>query len=61
MKLVDEKFKEQLTNEIVDSNMTLDRKLKVLKLLDQAFRKYLGTIYLSDQDLEEKDILFRSM
>jgi len=57
----DFKIKEELLNEITNSNMTLQRKMKVMELLDAAFRKYLGVIYLSDKELEKNDILNRSM
>lgn len=61
MNKIDNKLREDLLNEIINSNMTLQRKMKVLKLLDNAFRKYLGVIYLSDEELEQNDILNRSM
>lgn len=61
MKQSDQKMKALLVQEITDSNMKFKRKMKVLKLLDQAFREYLGVIYLSDQEIEERDILNRSM
>jgi len=57
----DFKIKEELLNEITNSNMTLQRKMKVMELLDAAFRKYLGVIYLSDKEIEQNDILNRSM
>ena len=53
MKDSDIKLKKELLNEIVNSNMTLKKKMKVLKILDKAFRKYLGVIYLSDKELDE--------
>ena len=53
MKNSDIKLKEELLKEIVNSNMTLKRKMKVLNILDKAFRKYLGIIYLSDEELED--------
>ena len=61
MTKLDNKIKEDLLNEITNSNMTLQRQMKVMELLDTAFRKYLGVIYLSDKELEQKDILNRSM
>jgi hypothetical protein len=61
MKSENQKIKNTLVKEITNSNMTLKRKMKVLKLLDSAFREYLGVIYLSDKELEQKDILNRSM
>ena len=54
-------LKEMLLQEITDSNMTFQKKMRVLKLLDQAFRKHLGVIFLSNKELEENDILQRSM
>jgi len=50
-----------IVNEIIDSNMSLNRKMIVLKQLDRAFRHYYGIIYLSDNELDENDILLRSM
>ena len=61
MKNIDAKLRKDLINEITNSNMNIQRKLKVMRLLDEAFRKYLGIIYLSDKELEQKDILNRSM
>ena len=56
-----QKIKIKLINEITDSKMSFERKMKVLELLDEAFRKHLGVIYLSDKELEQNDILNRSM
>jgi len=50
-----------IINEITDSNMSFNRKMKVLKQLDTAFRKHYGKIYLSDNELNENDMLLRSM
>jgi hypothetical protein len=61
MKNIDAKLRKDLITEITNSNMNIQRKLKVMRLLDEAFRKYLGIIYLSDKELEQKDILNRSM
>ena len=62
MKKSDKKLKENLINEITNSSMTLKRQLKVLNMLDKAFREYLGVIYLSDSELEERNQLHnRSM
>jgi len=62
MKDSDIKLKEELLNEIVNSNMTLKKKMKVLNILDKAFRKYLGIIYLSDEELDELSLFHnRSM
>lgn len=61
MKELDKQLAKKLINEISDSNMTFQRKMKVLKLLDKAFRKHLGLFYLTDKELEEGDILYRSM
>jgi hypothetical protein len=41
--------------------MTFRKKMEVLNLLDKAFRKYYGKIYLSDSELDMNDILIRSM
>ena len=61
MKEVDKELAKGLIIEITDSNMTFKRKMKVLKLLDKAFRKHMGVFYLSDKELEDKDVIFRSM
>ncbi len=61
MKDSNQKIKEDILNEITNSNMTLQRKMKLMKLMDSAFRKYLGIIYLSDEELSENDLLNRSM
>ena len=50
----DKKLKQDLLNEVLNSKMSLQKKLKVMQLLDVAFRKYLGIIYLSDEELGEK-------
>jgi len=61
MTQADQKIKETLLQEIENSRMKFNKKMKVMELLDKAFRKYLGVIYLSDTELEENDILSRSM
>ncbi len=61
MKDTDTQLKENLLNEITNSKMTLERKLKVMRLLDEAFRKFMGIIYLTDKEIENNDILNRSM
>jgi len=61
MKKSNKELAEKLILEITDSNMTFQKKMKVLKLLDTAFRKHMGIFYLSNKELEENDILFRSM
>lgn len=55
------KIREDLLHEITNSNMTFERKMKLMRLLDKAFRKYLGVIYLTDAELESNDFLNRSM
>ena len=61
MNKLDKKIREDILIEIYNSNMTLKRKMKIMELMDNTFRKYLGTIYLSDEELQKKDILNRSM
>ena len=61
MKEENKKIREDLLHEITNSNMTFERKMKLMRLLDKAFRKFLGTIYLSDEELERNDFLNRSM
>ena len=61
MKEVDSELAKKLIIEITDSNMTFQKKMKVLKLLDEAFRKHMGVFYLSDKELDDNDILYRSM
>jgi hypothetical protein len=55
------KIIDTIISEITDSNMTFRKKMEVLNLLDKAFRKYYGKIYLSDSELDMNDILIRSM
>ena len=57
----EKKIREDLLHEITNSNMTFERKMKLMRLLDKAFRKYLGVIYLTDAELESNDFLNRSM
>ena len=54
-------LREELLKEILNSKMTFKRKMKIMHLMDQAFRQYLGVIYLSDEELERNDVLNRSM
>lgn len=61
MKTTNKQLADDLINEIIDSKMSFNKKMVVLKLLDKAFRDYLGIIFLSNQELEENDILNRSM
>ena len=61
MKELDKELAEKMIFEITNSNMSFQKKMKVLRLLDEAFRKYMGVFYLSDNELEDKDILIRSM
>ena len=61
MKEDNRKIRDDLLDEITNSNMTFERKMKLMRLLDKAFRKYLGIIYLSDEELERNDFLNRSM
>lgn len=51
----------ELINEIENLNIRLDKKMKLLNLLDKVFRENYGVIYLSNKELEEKDILIRSI
>ena len=55
------KIREDLLHDITNSNITFERKMKLMRLLDKTFRKYLGVIYLSDAELESNDFLNRSM
>jgi hypothetical protein len=55
------KIVDTIIDEITDSNMTLRKKMLVLKLLDKAFREYYGKIYLSDSELANNDFLIRSI
>jgi hypothetical protein len=50
-----------IINEITDSNIPHKKKMIILKKLDKAFRQFYGIIYLSNKELEENDVLFRSM
>ena len=59
MKDSDKKLAQDIVKEITTSNMTIQKKLLVLELLDKAFRKHFGIIYLSNQELVDNDISFR--
>lgn len=61
MKNSNQQIAKDLAREITDSNMSFRKKLLVLQMLDKAFRKHLGIMFLSNSELEENDILFRSM
>ena len=61
MEKKDQQLKKEILELVEDSNMKFNRKMKLLSLLDKAFRKHLGIIYLSDREIENKDILNRSM
>ena len=61
MKNQDDQIRENILNEISNSNMSFQRKIKMLKLMDVAYRNTLGVFYLSDKELAENDILNRSM
>ena len=45
-----EQLRTQIIHEIDISKMNFNRKMKLLKLLDTAFRKDLGVFYLSDKE-----------
>lgn len=55
------KIKKELLDEILDSKMEFNRKMRVMEMLDKLFRKKLGVIYLSDKEIEDNDIMNRSM
>jgi len=57
----DELIRQQMCDLIEGSNMQFRNKMKLLELMDSAFRDHLGVIFLSDKELEEQDILGRSM
>ena len=61
MPKTNKKLAEEIVNEITNSKMSFTKKIAILKLLDKAFRENLGIIYLSNHELEDNDILFRSM
>ena len=61
MQKQDIQLRDQILNEILDSDMGFNRKMKVMQLLDQAFRSSLGKFYLSDEELEDNDLMTRSM
>lgn len=53
------KIRQDLLYEITNSNMTFQRKMKLMRMLDNAFRKYLGVNYLSNEELNTNDLLNR--
>lgn len=57
----DSPLKDQILTLVEESRMKLDNKLKLLWLMDKAFRKSMGPVYLGDKELEKNDILGRSM
>jgi len=61
MKSKDKNIIENIVNEVMLSKIALNKKMTILRLLDKAFRKHHGIIYLSNQELDDNDILFRSM
>lgn len=61
MEKPDTELAKKMIDEISNSNMTFQKKMTLFKLLDEAFRKHLGVFYLSNKELEENDVLFRSM
>ena len=61
MKNFKQLFKKKLVDEITNSKLSFNKQMKALERLDKKYRKYLGVIYLSDKELEENDILNRSM
>ncbi len=61
MKQSNAELRDNLLKEVSDANMSLERKMKILQLIDTAFREYMGAVYLSDEELEQNDILSRSM
>ncbi len=61
MEASNKQMAEDLLREIENSNMSIQGKLKVLEMLDKAFRQYMGVMFLSNEELEANDILFRSM
>ena len=61
MKNNKQQLKDEFLNEILNSKISFNRKTKILQILDKLFRDKLGIIYLSDKELEDKDIMNRSM
>ena len=57
----DQKLRDEILKVLLNSRMTHKNKMKIMELMDKAFRKYMGIIYLSDEEIESKDILNRSM
>lgn len=53
-------LRKALIDEIEQSGMGLQRKLRIMELMDQAFREHLGVFFLTDEELEKRDILNRS-
>lgn len=61
MRNEDSKLKDQILNIVEESRMKLDNKLKLMWLMDKAFRNSLGPIYVTDRELDDRDLLHRSM
>lgn len=56
----EQSLRNALLEEIEGSGIKLDSKLRLMELMDKAFREQLGVFFLSDEELEQKDILNRS-
>ncbi len=56
----EQSLRNALIEEIEGSGIKLDSKLRLMELMDKAFREQLGVFFLSDEELEQKDILNRS-
>ena len=55
------KAERSIINSIYDANMILNVKFKILKLIDYLYRDQIGAIFLSNEELENNDLLRRSM
>jgi len=50
-----------LLKSIEDHCLPYSKEIELLKELDKTFRQDLGPFYLTDVELEKRDILFRSI
>ena len=56
-----EKIKIMLLKEIKSLNISLGEKMKILSLLDWAFRDQSGMTYFSEKEIEKREQLYKSI
>lgn len=61
MRNEDEKIKAQLLKEIKDLNISVRKKMRLLRLLDWAFRDNSGLTYFSEKELAKREQLYNAL